>query len=48
MVLLAGRTLEMERESMCKGGKCFKTGVLWWSIHATHDMKCFDNNLSSS
>lgn len=38
----------MERESMCKGKKCFKTGVLWWSIHPTHDMKCLDNNLSSS
>lgn len=33
---------------MCKGKKCFKTGVLWWSIHPTHDMKCLDNNLSSS
>lgn len=24
MVLLGVRTLEMERESMCKGEKCFK------------------------
>lgn len=31
-----------------QGEKCFKTGVLWWSTHATHDMESLDNNLSSS